>query len=423
MLIRIAATALSLGMVVSCQGSPSAPARGPQTDLGDVRLSAAEIQRLATADTAFAGRLFGQVAEDAPGNVVMSPASVAIALEMAYAGARGDTAREMAEVLQVPDVKPLQVAAAAARLRASLADLADDPDELLSLVNTVWVQSGFPLTPTYDSAMRTGFGAGMRRIDLGGDPEGARATINDDVARSTHDKIRDLLPPGSITDLTRLVLANAVYLHAAWASPFDRADTQPRAFHLADGSIDYPTTMEQTASLPYVDGDGYQAVELPYAGGRLAMSVLVPDHGLGPLQRRVARSGPAALVADAKPTKLTLDLPSFRFTWERELSGALGSLGMPTAFGGDADFSGISTAEQLQIGVVQHKAFIALDEKGTEAAAATAIGVVGTAAHVAVTHDKLLRVDRPFLFAISDRETGLPLFLGRVTDPGSTVDG
>ena len=417
-----AAAALTLPAILAgCGGGSSSPQPiPPGSDLTKVSLSASQLDALSAADSDFASSLFGKLVDGQSDNIVLSPASVAIALQMAYAGARGQTAAEMAKVLHVDGISPLQVAAAASHFLSALTPLATDKNELVSMANKVWVQSGFPLVPSYDGAMRSGFGAGMQRTDFNKDPESARKAINADIAAATHGKIQDLLPPGLIDSTMRLVLTNAIYLHAKWAHPFDPSQTARRAFHLADGTTIQPDTLEQTNTLDYVKGDGYQAVRLPYRGGRLAMTILLPDGALAPLEGQLATKGFPALMAAAKPTDLTLDLPKFKYTWTHDLGETLAALGMPTAFSDSADFSGMSTAAALKIAFVQHKAFIAVDEKGTEAAAATAVGIE-LSMGVVVPSGPTMRVDHPFLFAITDTTTGLPLFMGQVTNP--TVGG
>jgi serpin B len=396
-------------LVVGCgsgSGSPGTAAPPPGTDLRQVTLTAAELHGLADADTSFGVRLLQQLQAADAGNLVLSPASIATALQMAYVGARGRTATEMATTLGIEDLTPVRAAAAASRLLSMLAPLAHDKDELLDLVNTVWVQSRLPLTPTYDAMMRTGFDAGLRRTDFAGQSEQARQAINAAVAEATRDKIRDLIAEGQITADTRLVLTNAVYLKAKWDTPFEPAETEPRAFHRGDGSTVESPMMTRTNTLEYADGPGYQAVRLPYAGGRLAMTVVVPTGHDG---RYPAQLGPF------HPTEVQLWLPKFRFTWEKDLSKALMTMGMPTAFV-DGDFSGITTAEALHVSFVQHQAFIDVNENGTEAAAATAIGL-GVLGAFAPRPAIAVHADHPFYFAITDVQTGLVLFLGHITDP------
>ena len=423
--MRIRHTSAAAALVVTgvllpaCSGG-SSPATPPDhskpVDLQAVSLTSAERRDLAAADDVFGAKLFAAVAGEDDSNVVMSPVSVAIALQMAFAGARGDTAAEMADTLQVGDIAPTDVAAAAAKFLADLAPLADGKHSLLSLVNQVWVQDGFPLTTSYRTAMESGFAAGLRRVDFRDDAAAATQEINDAVAVATHDRIKDLIP-SPLESSTRLVLTNAVYLLARWVNEFDPGDTRPKPFHLADGtSVEVPT-MRQQNEFDYVDGDGYQAVVLPYGDLRLAMTLLIPDDDLRHLEKRLAAHGVSALTADAKYTPLTISLPRFRFSWNRELSGPLRDLGMPTAFTDSADFTGITRAESLRVQGVLHKAFIAVDEEGTEAAAATAVIMAGSGVRLPPEHPVVVRADHPFLFAITDTKTGLPLFLGRVSDP------
>jgi serpin B len=390
---------------------------GPRVNLRDVRLTAGQLERLAAADATFGTDLLRAVAAQDDSNVVLSPASVAVALQMAYAGARGRTAAEMATVLHVNGLSPTDVAAAAADFLTDLAPLATDKRQLVDIANEIWVQTGFPLTSSYQSAMQSGFGADLRRVDFNGHADAVRQQINAAIAARTHNLIRNLLPPGMLDDTIRLVLTNAVYLHAQWQQPFTSEATQPAPFHLADGDTTEPMTMSQTSTLGYAKAPGYQAVQLPYAGGRLAMTILLPDGPVAPLEQTLAAKGLPALLAGTKPTRLTLDLPKFTFTWSHDLKPVLQSLGMRSAFSDQADFSGISTAAPLQIAFVQHKAFVAVDEQGTKAAAATAVGARLSGIRLVKTDGLVVKVDHPFLFAITDRTTGLPLFLGQVARP------
>ena len=409
--MRTSCLVAAVAVLVAGCGSGSAAHRGAPAgaDLRTVTLTAAELHALGEADTAFGAELLQRLRDSQTGNVALSPASIATALQMAFVGARGATATEMASTLHVDGMTPTQVAAASSRLLGELAPLAHDKDELLDIVNTVWVQSGLPLTPAYDEMMRTGFGAGLRRTDFG-DSERARQTINAAIADATRQKIRDLIGQGQITGDTRLVLTNAIYLKTKWETPFDPSESRPRPFHRVDGSTVQPTTMAMTDELGYAHGPGYQAVRLPYLGGRLAMTIVVPTG---------RDDGYPATIAPFAPTQVELWLPKFRFTWSHGLSDALKSMGMRTAFTPGADFSGITTAEPLQVSFVQHQAFVNVNENGTEAAAATAVGIVGSAARVPV---KALAVhaDHPFYFSISDEQTHLLLFLGHVTDPAAS---
>ena len=400
---------VALLLAVGCASAGSGSGRSappPGTDLRRVTLTAAELHGIAAADSRLGAQLLAQLQASGTGNIALSPASIATALQMAYVGARGSTATEMATSLHVDGMTHTDVAAAAARLLGELAPLAHDKDQLLDVVNTVWAQSGFPLTPAYDAMMRTGFGAGLRRTDFR-QSEHARQTINAAIAAATRDKIRDLIGSGQITPDTRLVLTNAVYLKARWDAPFEPSETQPRAFHRGDGSAVTVPTMAQTGELDYAHGPGYQAVRLPYAGNRLAMTVVVPTG---------RDAGYPAHIGPFRPAAVDLWLPKFRFSWSRDLTTALQALGLRTAFTDSADFTGITTAESLHLSFVQHQAFIDVNENGTEAAAATAVGIAGTGAFAPRTLVPV-HADHPFYFAITDAQTGLVLFLGHIADP------
>jgi serpin B len=397
----LAATACGTGTTPNARSSTS------RLDLHAVPVSAQQQQELAADDEAFARALWSTLA-GGDGNVVVSPASIATALQMAYLGARGQTATEMARTLHLgANATPTEVAAAASRLLAQLAPLAHDKQSLLTLADSVWLQRDFPVIPDFRAAMSTGFGSAFHLTDFIHHGDDARQAIDADVAAHTHDRIRDLFAPGTDLSSARLVLTNAIYLKAAWQAQFENALTAPAAFTRANGTVVHPETMHATEPLDYAATKDYQVVRLPYAGGRLAMTLLLPARGR-PL------AWPAAAPASG-PHIVDLALPRFRFSWQDDLTKTLAVLGMPTAMSGAADFSGMSKSS-LHIGLVQHKAFIAVDENGTEAAAAT--GVAMAAGGVAApSHPTVLHFDRPFLFRIDDTATGLPLFLGKVADP------
>ena len=253
----------------------------------------------------------------------------------------------------------------------------------------------------------------MRVLDFAADPEGSRATINDWVEDKTNDKIKELLPQGSITDLTRLVLTNAIYFSAAWDEPFRASDTADRPFKLAGGqSISVPT-LHQVHERGYGAGEGYRAAELPYDGGQLSMVVVVPDD-LATFEASLSAERITSIVDSISTHLLDLSLPKFKFDAPLGLKDVLYGLGMVDAFTpGVADFSGIDGTRNLVITDVLHKGFISIDEKGTEAAAATAVIVGDTSAPEPAT----LVVDKPFVFFIRDIPTGAILFVGRVVDP------
>ena len=377
----------------------------------------------AAADSAFAADL-DRVLAAGPGSLVFSPASIAAALRLALLGARGDTAAELVAVLHA--AKPEEAAEGLRLIGELWAESAgpgpagEDSGLAFRAPNTVWVQTGLALRPQYTDAVNSLASAALHGTDFAAAPDEARRDINTVIAEQTAGKITDLLAPGTIQAATRLVFANAVYLKAAWAHPFPAAATSDASFHPAPGQERAVPMMHLTARLGYLRGDGYQAVTLPYRGGPLAMTVVLPDGppgDFGPVTGQLAIAGLAGLLAGATGRQVRLALPRFHLETQLGLVPVLQQLGMVQAFGGDADFAGITDATRLAIGAVAHSAYIDVDEEGTEAAAATGI----TMAAMAMVREQAaeVTVDRPFLFAITDTVTGLPLFLGRVTDPAA----
>jgi serpin B len=257
----------------------------------------------------------------------------------------------------------------------------------------------------------------LRLLDFAADPEKARVAINDWVSEQTESRIKDLIPAGAIDTLTRLVLTNAIYFNAAWYMPFHEESTEDGPFHLLDGSEVTVPMMKQTESFGYSAGKGYQAVELLYDGRELSMVLLVPDAGaFETFEDTLDVDRVESILKDLAPTQVALSMPKFKVESSFSLVDALTALGMPDAFTDRADFSGMTGNRELSISDVVHKAFVSVDEKGTEAAAATAVIMKLTAAPaepVSVT------LDRPFIFAIRDMETGALLFVGRVLDPSA----
>jgi serpin B len=372
-----------------------------------------------TAETATAGEMFAadlyRVLTADAAETVFSPVSVAAALQMALCGARGQTAAELASALhQTPD-------AAAGGLRATSAavrDVAAGGSATLRAPSIAWVQSGLPLRPAFTSQLADSAAASVDQVGFAEGPEAARAEINRVIAEQTEGKISGLLPARAIDSATRLVLTSAIYLKAAWADPFPEAATGDAPFY-PDGpdrpSLTVPM-MRGTAARAYRHGDGYQAVVLSYLGGRLAMAVVLPDGPLAALQPAIAAGGLPGLLAGTSRYQVTLSMPRFRLEAAFDLVPALRRLGVEQAFTGQADFSGITEAERLLINAIAHKAYVDVDEQGTEAAAATAITFRPTAAFRAPT-PVTMTVDRPFLFVIIHTPTGLPLFVGQVRHP------
>jgi serpin B len=424
----IAALVVALALVAAAcgdGGASSSPGaliasdlerRGPDAPAGD-------IAAVAAGNNAFAAAAYALLAEE-QGNLVYSPASIRLALAMTYAGARGRTAAEMAEVLRF-DLSDEALHAALNALDQALASrnqefppTGDGVERkvILSIANSLWGQDGFAFRQEFLDTLAENYGAGMRVVDFVEATEAARQAINDWVAGETNDRITDLIAEGVLSEMTRLVLTNAVYLDATWASLFAEEDTWEAPFFLLDGSEVTVDTMHQDGSFPYAVGNGWQAVELPYVGSELAMLLLVPDRGrFAEVEGLVSGGLIDEVTAALEGAQVDLGLPKFEFRTKASVADLLVALGMPTAFDpGEADFSGMTDEGRLFISDVIHEAFIKVDEEGTEAAAATAVIMDLTAAPAEGVE---LQIDRPFLFSLYDRETGEILFMGRVLNP------
>jgi serpin B len=372
----------------------------------------------AAADDRFGADLF-RLLGAAGRNTVFSPASVAAALQMALCGARGATAAQLAAALHLDG--PAQ-AADGLRLLSDLLSSAGAGGPgggvIMRAPNTLWVQAGLPLSPGFTGQLVDIAGVTVRPADFQSAPAEARAQINDLIAEQTAGKITNLLGPDAVSAATRLVLANAVYLKAAWTFPFPARATADAPFYPGDagGAPLSAATMRLTSDLAYLRAEGYQAVLLPYKDSRLAMAVVLPEAGPpAALAPRLA-SGLAPLLTGATRQSVALSLPKFRQRAGFGLIPVLQQLGVQDAFTSAADFSGITSTVRLFISAVVHQAYIDVDEQGTEAAAATAVAMRPMALRRGPEPVRMI-VDRPFLFAIADTATGLPLFLGQVSRP------
>ena len=378
-------------------------------------------REVAEADAALGVDLYGVLGADAE-DMVFSPASVASALQMALCGASGQTAAELATVLHLGKYpEPQNVAATGLGLMPARPGDGEpgSGSAIFRAPATIWIQSGLRLGGSFQARVVTP-GVTLADADFAAGPEAARAEINRVIAEQTEGKITGLLPSGTVTALTRLVLASAVYLKAAWTDPFPEHATADAPFYPdgPDGPAPTVPMMRGTAPRAYLRGDGYQAVLLPYRDIGLAMAVLLPDGPLAALRPKLAAAGLGGLLAGTARHQVMLSLPRFRVEATFDLIPALRRLGVVTPFGADADFSEITADAQLRIGAVAHKAYIDVDEQGTEAAAATAV-VMRTAAAMRPPPLVTMVVDRPFLFAIIDTATGLPVFLGQVSHPAA----
>ncbi len=349
------------------------------------------------------------------GNVALSPASIAIALTITWGGAKGDTAAQMQKVL----------------------GLAGEPDILLSqwgnlykslkspsvkMANRLYGEKSFGIDTTYFTIVRHAFDVWIEPTEFATDPDGSRTKINTWVAGETEQRIKNILPPGAVDSETKLVIVNAIYFLADWAHPFNASLTQPRDFFVGGTTAKQIPTMSQTRSFMYSHDAGASLIELPYKDQRTSMYILVPDarNGLPALETKLADTF-KTLQSKLTDQRVALSLP--RFTIDPpssiDLAKILQELGIVDAFSGSkADFSNIAKpktpADKIFISAVFHKAFVKVDEKGTEAAAATAVAMPRGGPPPKSTE---LRIDHPFLFVIADRPSGMILFIGRVVDP------
>ncbi|MFW6115773.1 MAG: serpin family protein, partial [Chloroflexota bacterium] len=285
----------------------------------------------------------------------------------------------------------------------------------LNIANAIWGQEDYEFLTSFLDLLAENYGAGLRILDFAGAPEESRAIINEWVSEKTEEKIKDLLPPGIINALTRLVLTNAIYFNAAWANPFEEEATEDGSFTLLDGTEVQLPMMRQVESFGYAEGSNYQAVELPYAGHEMSMVIALPGEGeLEAFEASLDATRVGAIIEELERQQVALTMPKFEYDARLSLAETLAALGMPVAFSGEADFSGMTGSGGLFISEVVHKAFVSVDEEGTEAAAATAVVMVESAAPGEPVE---MTVDHPFIFLIRDVETGTILFVGRVVDP------
>lgn len=381
---------------------------------------------LVEGNNTFAFNLYHAVAGE-DGNLIFSPYSISAALAMLYAGAAGSTEQQIADTLHFL-MSQDQLHPAFSALDSSLlpANEAEEAEPFqLSIANALWGQEGFPFNVQYLALLEENYRAGLTPLDFMGAPEPSRETINQWVSDETEERIQDLIPEGGITPATRLVLTNAIYFKGAWVFQFDAAMTQDGDFNLLDGSTVTVPMMMQTESFPYVSGDGYQAVEMPYEGDQMAMIILLPDEGnFEAIEGELSADLFQSVLGGLTSAQVNITMPRFEYTSDFNLSETLAAMGMPDVFDPNlADLSGmvdpgsLSDTEKLFVTDVLHKAFVKLDESGTEAAAATAVivGVTSAPAEMPVE----FKVDRPFVYLIYDKATQSILFVGRVLDPSA----
>jgi serpin B len=407
--------------MVSILAATLAAGAAPARSQGD------DMTMLVAGNNAFAFDFYRQAAGQGDANLIFSPFSISQAFGMLWAAARADTAQQIADTMHYSLAQD-ELHPAFATLLSDLSERetagGDGEGERLQLniANALWAQQDFPFREAYIDLVRESYDGGLFLADFVGTPDQAREDINAWIEDETKEKIQDMLAPGAVGTDTRMVLVNAIYFNGAWLHPFEEFATQDDTFTLLDGSTVTVPMMSQQESLGYMQGEGFQAVELPYFGGDVAMLIVLPDAG----QFEAVRSGLDADQFDAIREALAsetvqLTMPRWEFESSLDLKTALAAMGMGDVFDRDrADLSGMfdpaAVGENLLVSAALHKAYIGVDEAGTEAAAATAIIVGVTSAPVQVELIEL-RLDRPFIYTIVDRQTGSILFLGQVMNP------
>ena len=390
---------------------------------GDVSgITGDDLNQLAAGNRTFAVDLYHQL-ETMDGNLFYSPYSISSALAMTYAGAEGKTAEEMAAVfhflMEEDRLHPAFNALDQYLEGLAKQEVSDDMGEVfqLNITNAIWGQKDFHFESDFLDTLAANYGAGLRLLDYIQAPEESRVTINDWVSDQTEERIQDLIPQGAINSDTRLVLSNAIYFKATWLESFEESLTEDKVFHGLDGE-EFMTPMMSLgsdASFPYYQREGFQAVDLPYLGGQVSMLVIVPDEGkFTDFEVNLNSEILDEIIGNLAYQPMYLNFPKFEFETEISLATILAKMGMPSAFNDGADFSGMTGNKDLFISDVFHKAFVSVDEEGTEAAAATAVMMSLTSAPENPLH---LEVDRPFLFLIRDIQTNSILFMGRVVEP------
>ena len=404
-----------VGTPVSFKVVKSDEPRIASPDVTDTQLST-----LVSGNNNFAFNLYQQLKKNSTGNLFYSPYSISTALAMTYAGAAGDTAKQMSTALQFT-LPQAQLHPAFNQLALDLASRGQNAQGTggksfsLNIANALWGQQDYQIQSAFLNTLAQNYGAGMNLLDFINAPENSRVTINNWVSSQTNNRINDLLPQGSIDSLTRFVLTNAIYFDAAWQDPFPKS-TGDGTFNLLDGSAVIVPMMSREGGYNYIKANGYQAIELPYSGNEIAMDIIMPDAGkFTAFESSMTADKVNGIIASLQNSFMALTMPKFSFDSSFSLKSALSALGMPIAFSDtNADFSGITGNTDLHISDVVHKAFVAVDEEGTEAAAATGV-VIGLAA----MPEYSMTVDQPFVFLIRDIQTNSILFIGRVLNPGA----
>lgn len=398
---------------VSAACSPTQARETPPSQAADPEQRVA-VASVVDGNTAFALDLFHRLREQEDGNLFCSPYSISTALAMTWAGARTETEQQMARTLHF-DLDQDALHAAFRGLSTELAHRNVKEAVDLAIANRLWGQAGESFLPEFIDLVQREYAGGFATLDFVTDAEHARRTINDWVEQQTRQRIRELLQQGDVDAATTLVLTNAVYFKGDWATQFDPDRTRDGKFFVGPEETVTAPLMQQSDTFDYFENEQLQLLELPYEGDELSMVVLLPRHrdGLPAIEQALAAEQLATWLDESTRRTVRVTLPRFEMTSRFSLADVLAEMGMPIAFSDEADFTGLSSAGSIFIDAVIHKAWVKVNEEGTEAAAAT--GVV--AKRTSIEDHPVFRADHPFVFMIRDRATGSLLFLGRLADP------
>ena len=376
------------------------------------------VQTVVKGNSTFGFGLYQKIKEN-EGNLFFSPYSISTALAMTYAGAKVQTEKEMAEVLHFSlEQEPLH--SSFSKLRSKLNAIQNKGHIKLSIANSLWAQEGYPFLDTFFDLNKKYYGAGLNFVDFVRETETARKTINVWIEKETQQKIKELIKPDTIDSLTTLVLCNAIYFKGDWSSQFDKERTTDADFYISHAKTIKVPMMNKKSEFKFKDFGNFSAIELPYEGNDLSMIVFLPKEidGLIELERNLTNDGVKAWINEltrSYKSEIFVNLPRFKTTCQFELSETLGDMGMPSAFSlPPADFSGMTGKRDLFISKVIHKAFVDVNEEGTEAAAATAVVMMMLKGD---SKPLSFRADHPFVFLIRENQTGSILFIGRIIDP------
>ena len=404
---------LSIGIIVAAAFFifPYQPNDPPKAD--DTDSTQQGVQEVINANNEFAFDLYHQLNESENENLFYSPYSIFAAISMTYEGAEGQTADEIKSVFHFPESNILRPNFA--KIYNSINKAIKDYE--LKTGNALWVQQDYPFLEDYLTKIEKYYGGKAANIDFIKETEASRLTINSFIEEQTNKKIKNLIPDGFIDVTTRLVLTNAIYFKGDWQWQFDKSDTFEGDFRITDNNIVKTEMMNMEpdkTEFNYVDTEELQILELPYKGDKISMLILLPKDNLDMIESTLSAEKLNEYKSQMKETKLdSIFLPKFEFDTKYFMKDTLAAMGMPTAFSRNADFSGMTGMQDLFIDFVIHQAYIKVDEKGTEAAAATAVGMKLPA----VMPDNIFNADHPFIFVIQEKENGSILFLGKVVDP------